>query len=426
MLRTFLNAWKVIDIRKKILFTLMIVLFYRVGIAIPVPYLDAAVLGQFLAENSSSIFQVFDLFSGGGFSQATFFAMGITPYINASIIIQLLTIVIPALERLAKEGEEGKRKINAITRYTTIAISLVQAFGMYLLLNRYTAVSTPGIFTACVIVLTFTAGSSLLMWMAEQINDLGIGNGISIILFVSIVSRGKELLLTVINYMKEGTLNWLTLLLVLVGAIAVVWFIVYITNAERRIPVQYAKKVVGRKMYGGQSTHIPIKVNMTGVLPVIFAMTFVSIPATIAAFLPAPAEGSFWAGILNAISTKSLPYAIIYLLLILFFSYFYATIQFNPVEVANNMKNNGGFIPGIRPGRPTVKFITKVLNKITLFGALFLGVIATLPILMENVFKLKNLSLGGTSMIIVVGVALETAKQLETQMLMRHYKGFLE
>ena len=426
MFRTFINAWKIADLRKKILFTLLIIFLYRVGsVAIPVPFLDPSVMSAFMEANSGTIFGMFDLLTGGAFANATLFAMSITPYINASIIIQLLTIVIPALERMAKEGQDGRKKLNRITRYLTVALGLLQGFGYYMILRAQGAVMNDGFFTATIIVLSFTAGTALIMWLAERINDNGIGNGISIILFISIISRGPSLVGAIIEYWKLGKLNFITLPLLVIAAVAIVWFIVYISDAERRIPVQYAKKVVGRKMYGGQSTHIPIKVNMTGVLPIIFAMTFVSIPSTIGMFFPQPAPGSFWYGFLQAIGTTSPLYAVIYLLLILFFSYFYATIQFNPVEVANNLKNNGGFIPGIRPGRPTTTFISKVLNKITLFGAIFLGIVAVIPILMQNVFKM-NIQMGGTTLIIIVGVALETARQLETQMMMRHYKGFLE
>ena len=426
MLQTFRNAWKIEEIRKKILFTLFMILLYRVGNAIPVPYVNVELLGKYFTQLESTVLGLVNVMSGGAFSSATIFALSIQPYINASIIIQLLCIAIPALERMAKdEGEEGKKKINNITRYSTVGIALLQGFGYYMLLRNNSMGSSPllaetGIWQAIVIILTFTAGSALVMWMGEQITEFGIGNGISMILFASIISRFPTNIITSITNISNGTLSWWAYLLMLLGALVLIVLIVVVTNAERRIPVQYSKRVVGRKQYGGQSTHLPMKVNMSGVLPVIFAQSIASIPATIAAF-----SGKT----LSWFDTTSLLYALVYFLLIIFFSYFYSTIQFNPIEVANNLKKNGGFIPGFRPGRPTSDFIHKVINKVTLFGAIYLSIIAVTPYLLShwsNVAKTSGVSLGGTSIIIVVGVALETVQALENQMLMRHYKGFLE
>lgn len=402
------------------------ILLYRVGNAIPVPYVNIELLGQYFTQLENTVLGLVNVMSGGAFSSATIFALSIQPYINASIIIQLLCIAIPALERLAKdEGEEGKKKINNITRYSTVGIALLQGFGYYMLLRNNSMGSQPllsetGIWQAIVIILTFTAGSALVMWMGEQITEFGIGNGISMVLFASIISRFPTNIITSITNIGNGTLQWWAYLLMLLGALVLIVLIVVVTNAERRIPVQYSKRVVGRKQYGGQSTHLPMKVNMSGVLPVIFAQSIASIPATIAAF---SGKELTW------FDTTSLLYALVYFLLIIFFSYFYSTIQFNPVEVANNLKRNGGFIPGYRPGKPTSEFIQKVLNKITLFGAIYLSIIAVTPYLLShwsNVAKTSGVSLGGTSIIIVVGVALETVQALENQMLMRHYKGFLE
>ena len=426
MLQTFRNAWKIEEIRKKILFTLFMILLYRVGNAIPVPYVNVELLGQYFTQLESTVLGLVNVMSGGAFSSATIFALSIQPYINASIIIQLLCIAIPALERMAKdEGEEGKKKINNITRYSTVGIALLQGFGYYMLLRNNSMGAQPllsetGVWQAIVIILTFTAGSALVMWMGEQITEFGIGNGISMILFASIVSRFPTQIITSVTNIGNGTLSWWAYLLTLIGALILIVLIVIVSNAERRIPVQYSKRVVGRKQYGGQSTHLPMKVNMSGVLPVIFAQSIASIPATIAAF---SGKQLTW------FDTTSLLYALVYFLLIIFFSYFYSTIQFNPIEVANNLKRNGGFIPGYRPGKPTSEFIQKVLNKITLFGAIYLSIIAVTPYLIShwsNVARTSGISLGGTSIIIVVGVALETVQALENQMLMRHYKGFLE
>ena len=427
MLQTLRNAWKVEEIRKKILFTLLIVLLYRLGNAIPVPYVNVSLLQNYFDTVQNTVLGLLDVMSGGAFSTATIFALSIQPYINASIIIQLLCIAIPALERLSKdEGEEGRKKIASITRYATVGIGLLQGFGYYMLIknnNFLVSYAQNNIWAAIVIILTFTSGSALIMWLGEQITEYGIGNGISMILFASIISRLPTSVITSIRNISTGSLEWWVALLVFLGALAIIVLIVYVNDAERRVPVQYAKRVVGRKMYGGQSTHLPMKVNMSGVMPIIFAQSIASVPATFAAF-----AGKTDGWVNTWFANNSIPYAIIYFLLIIFFAYFYSTIQFNPVEVANNLKKNGGYIPGFRPGKPTSEFIQKVLNKITLFGAIYLGIIAIVPILIShfsNAAALTGLSLGGTSIIIVVGVALETVRALEAQMLMRNYKGFL-
>ena len=444
MIKTLRNAWKLPELRNKILFVIFALLIFRLGAAIPVPYINTETLQTYMAANSGTIFGLLNTLSGSALSRATLFALSIQPYINASIIIQLLTIAIPALERLAKDGgEEGKKKIQAITRYTTLGIGLLQGFGYYTLIKSYDLLENTGIWAGVVIVLTFTAGAVFLMWLGEQITEHGVGNGISIILFTGIVSRGPALIRTLFtsvrNYFTD-TSGWTeealsrtikmhpaVCLLLIVGMLLLVIFIVFVSNAERKIPVQYAKRVVGRKMYGGQSTHIPIKVNLSGVLPIIFAQSIAMIPATIGMFVPSSrVEGSGWYNFLNFFNSTSTIYAIIYFLLILAFSYFYATIQFNPVEVANNLKKNGGFVPGFRPGRPTAEFLGRVLARLTFFGAIYLGIVAILPIIVERTTGIANLSIGGTSVIIVVGVALETVRMLEAQMLMRHYKGFLE
>lgn len=428
MLQTLRNAWRIEEIRNKILFTLLIILLYRLGNAIPVPYVNIAALQSYFAMLQNTVLGLLDVMSGGAFSSATIFALSIQPYINASIIMQLLCIAIPALERMQKEeGEEGKKKIAAITRYVTVAIGLLQGFGFYMLIKSNGILlpeAQSNIWAAIVIILTFTSGSALIMWLGEQITEHGIGNGISMILFASIISRLPSSLIRSIRNIIVGSLQWWVLLLMLLGALAIIVLIVFVNDSERRIPVQYAKRVVGRKMYGGQSTHLPMKVNMSGVMPIIFAQSIASVPATIAAF---SGKTSGWVN--TWFGTNSIPYAIIYFLLIIFFAYFYSTIQFNPVEVANNLKKNGGYIPGFRPGKPTSEFIQKVLNKITLFGAIYLGIIAVVPILVAHFSQsaaLTGISLGGTSIIIVVGVALETVRALEAQMLMRNYKGFLD
>ena len=426
MFTTLRNAWKIPELRKKILFTLFVLLIYRLGSCVPVPYINVDVLNNYYTQQlSNTVLGLYNAMSGSAFSNATVFALGIQPYINASIIIELLCIAIPALERLAKdEGEEGKKKIQKITRYTTVGLSLLMGIAYYIMLKnasaQYSILEQTSFVSGMVIVMTFMAGAAFLMWVGEQIDQFGIGNGISMILFAGIVSRVPSMVGSLFS------LRWYVAILMVVGMLAIVMFIVFISNSERRIPVQYAKRVVGRKMYGGQSTNLPIKVNMSGVLPIIFAQSIATLPATIMAFVGAPASG-FWAWMNTYVfDTKSAVYIIVYFFLIIAFSYFYATIQFNPIEIANNLKKNGGFIPGFRPGKPTSDFIFKVINKITLFGALYLAVIALLPIIVGIIIKDTTLSIGGTSVIIVVGVALETVKSLEAQMLMRHYKGFLE
>ena len=426
MIQTIRKAWGIPELRKKILFTLMILVIYRIGSAIPVPYVNVEMLSNYLDSMGTTILGLYNVMSGGAFAQATVFALGIQPYINSSIIIQLLTVAIPALERLQRDGgEEGKKKIQSITRYSTVAIAFLQALGYYFIMKRYGILNQDNLWVALVIMISWVAGSSFLMWLGEQCNEFGVGNGISMILFAGIISRVPTMVSSMYSSLLTGTMAWWTILLILVGVLALIVLIVFVNDAERRIPVQYAKRQVGRKMYGGQSSNLPMKVNMSGVLPIIFAQSIATIPATIGAFLPAPAEGTFGYAVLNAIDSKSVLYLIIYFLLIIGFSYFYASIQFNPIEISNNLKRNGGFIPGFRPGRPTSDFIAKVLNKITLFGALYLGVVAILPLLADK-FTKTSLGIGGTSVIIVVGVALETVQALENQMLMRQYKGFLD
>ena len=428
MLQTLRNAWKIEELRKKILFTLLIVLLYRLGNAIPVPYVNVAALQTYFRTLESTVLGLYNVMSGGAFSQATIFALSIQPYINASIIIQLLCIAIPALERLSKEeGEEGRKKIASITRYATVGIGLLMGFAYYMLIRNNQLLvpeAQNSIWAAVVVVLTFTSGSALIMWLGEQITEFGIGNGISIILFASIVSRLPVSIITSVRNVIGGSLKWWSAVLMFLGALAIIVLIVFVNDAERRIPVQYAKRVVGRKMYGGQSTHLPMKVNMSGVMPIIFAQSIASLPATIAALAGGGTDNWF----MRLFDTTSIAYAIIYFLLILFFAYFYSTIQFNPIEVANNLKKNGGYIPGFRPGKPTSEYIQKVLNKVTLFGAIYLGIIAVVPILVahfSDAARLTGISLGGTSIIIAVGVALETVRALEAQMIMRNYKGFL-
>ena len=426
MIQTIRKAWGIPELQKKIVFTLLILLIYRIGSAIPVPYVDTATLKSYLDGMGTTILGLYNVMSGGAFQMATVFALGIQPYINSSIIIQLLTVAIPALERMARDGgEEGKRKIQSITRYATVGIALLQALGYYWIMSSNNILTNDSIWAALVIIVAFVAGSSFLMWLGEQCNEFGVGNGISMILFAGIISRIPSMVSTIYYSITSGTLFWPWVILIVVGILLLVVLIVFVSDAERRIPVQYAKRQVGRKMYGGQSSNLPMKVNMSGVLPVIFAQSIASIPATIGAFLPAPAEGSFWAALLNAIDTKSVLYMIVYFLMIIGFSYFYATIQFNPIEISNNLKRNGGFIPGFRPGKPTSDFIAKVLSKITLFGAIYLGIVAIVPLLADKFLPI-TVGIGGTSVIIVVGVALETVNALESQMLMRQYKGFLE
>ena len=440
MIQTIRNAWRVPELKKKMLFTIMALLIFRLGSAIPVPYIDGNALQQYLDSQSGTILSLMNAMNGSAFSMATVFALSIQPYINSSIIIQLLTVAIPALERLQREGgEEGKKKIQSITRYSTVAIAFLQALGYYFIMKRANILTQDNVWVALVIMVSWVAGSSFLMWLGEQCNEFGVGNGISMILMAGIISRVpsmmQQLYYYVVNWNTNRTggtlpatavaMNPFVVALIVVGILALVVLIVFVNDAERRIPVQYAKRQVGRKMYGGQSSTLPMKVNMSGVLPIIFAQSIATIPATIGAFLPAPTEGSFGYAVLNAIDSKSFLYLVIYFVLIIGFSYFYASIQFNPVEISNNLKRNGGFIPGFRPGKPTSDFIARVLNKITLFGAIYLGIVAILPLLVDK-FTAASIGIGGTSVIIVVGVALETVQALENQMLMRQYKGFLD
>lgn len=428
MIQTIRKAWGVPELRKKIVFTLLILLIFRIGNAIPVPYINTTLLGNYLDSMSGTVLGLYNVMSGGAFAEATVFALGVQPYINSSIIIQLLTIAVPALERLARDGgEAGKKKIASITRYATVAIALLQGFGYYMICKNYNILEQQGIWPALVIIVSFVAGSSFVMWLGEQVNEFGVGNGISIILFAGILSRVPNMVTMGASYIRtKGSIGCLWIALLIVGMLAMVVLIVHVNEAERRIPVQYAKRQVGRKMYGGQASTLPMKVNMSGVLPIIFAQTIASLPATIWAFVGIPEEGTVGRSIYNAIDTKSVLYLIVYFLMIIGFSYFYATIQFNPVEISNNLKRNGGFIPGFRPGKPTSDFIAKVLNKVTLFGAIYLGIVAICPLIVGKLLGNSGLAIGGTSVIIVVGVALETVRALESQMMMRQYKGFLE
>ena len=468
MIQTIRKAWGIPELRKKIIFTLLILLIFRIGNAITVPYIDKGALALQLQSMGSTYFGLLNTISGGAFAMATVFALSIQPYINSSIIIQLLTVAIPALERLARDGgEEGKKKIQSITRYTTVAIAILQAVGYYFMIKRYNLLETgaEGVWPALVIIVTLIAGSSFVMWMGEQVNEFGVGNGISIILFAGILARvpsmisgmvkgiqtwssirsgaltaeglkasyqaaysyySEEQIQTMVDSTMSGAISPLGLILLLVGILALIVFIVFINDAERRIPVQYAKRQVGRKMYGGQSSNLPMKVSMAGVLPVIFAQSIASLPITVWSFIGVPQKGTVSYSIYQAIDTKSVVYMVVYFVMIIGFSYFYSSIQFNPVEIANNLKKQGGFIPGFRPGKPTVDFIKKVLNKITLFGAIYLGIVAICPLIAGKLIGNNSVAIGGTSVIIVVGVALETVKALESQMLMRQYKGFLE
>ena len=435
MFNTLKNAWKIPDLRKKLLFALLIIIAFRFGSVVPVPFLDASALSEIMASANETALGYVNMLTGGAFANATLFAMGITPYINSSIIIQLLTVAIPPLERMAKEGEEGRRKIAAITRYVTVALGLIQGTAYYFFLkNSGVTLYNEGfsaVFSAVIIILAFTAGTALIMWMGEQINQKGVGNGISIILFAGIVARLPVTVGQVWSYFSAAMQSpesysqyFIFAPLFVILFLAVIWVIVFMNDSERRIPVQYAKKVVGRKVYGGQSTFLPIKVTMSGVMPVIFASAILSIPSTIRMFITNPS--GFWEGFFNAFSTSGWLYSVLYLLLIIMFAYFYMTIQYNPIEMANNLRANNGTIPGIRPGRPTAEFISKILSKVTLIGAIFLAVVAILPIIYGNLTGMHGLTMGGTSVIIMVGVALETVKQIESQMMMRHYKGFLD
>ena len=441
MFQTFRNAWKIEELRKRILFTLLILLIFRLGAAIVVPFIDASVLEASVSASSGTIFSFFDMMTGGSFSNATVFALGVTPYINASIIINLLQVVIPALEEMSKEGEEGRKKIEMITRYTAVGLSALLSVVYYFYVRRQGALmyktGFAGWFTAIVVVLCFTAGAMVIMWLGERIDDKGVGSGISLLIFTGIVANLIRVFPQIVIYFKmaAGTyeiapglayparpIYFVLIPLVIIMFFAMFVLIVVTNAAERRIPIMYAKRVVGRKQYGGQNTHIPIKVNMTGVLPVIFASALLSVPATIKDLFNIDTGG--WAKFLGFFSSNSWGYAILYALLIVGFNYFYTAVQYNPVEMANNLRKNAGSIPGIRPGKPTSDFISKVISKITLIGAIFLVLVAILPIII-SITTGMNISLGGTSVLIIVGVALEVSNNLESYMLMRHHKGFL-
>lgn len=434
MLKTIRNAWSIPDLRKKLLFTLMIIIVFRIGSVIPVPFLDMSALATAMngMNEGNTMLAYLNTLSGGAFANATLFAMGVTPYINSSIIMQLLTVAIPPLERMAKEGEAGRRKIGTITRYVTVGLGLVQGGAYWYYLHKSgVTVYTEGfslVFSAIVIILVFTAGTALMMWLGEQINTNGIGNGISILLFAGIVAQLPYTLSMLGQFWKlagEGSTQFYFLVpLWIVIFVATVWVITFMQDSERRIPIQYAKRVVGRKMYGGQSSHLPIKVALGGVLPIIFASSILSIPGTINLF--AKVKDGFWGAFFNAFDTSGWLYNVLYFILIIMFAYFYTTIQYNPIEMANNLKSNNGTIPGIRPGAPTADYIRNILSRITLIGALFLAVIALVPSIYGSATGMGRMAIGGTSIIILVGVALETVKQLESQMMMRHYKGFLD
>ncbi len=431
MLSTLKQAWKIEDLRKKILYTLMMLLIFRIGVAIPVPFMSPDALSA-LVTQTGSLLGYFDMLTGGAFSQATLFALSVQPYITASIIVNLLTVAIPALERLAKEGDSGRKKLQKITRWAGAGLAFVLAIMYYFLLRSQNALTYTsgfeGIFSAIVIILAFTAGAVLIMWMGEQIDRKGIGNGLSILIFAGIVSGLPSIISSIGQYLELAAngnpMIYIYLPIIGILALVAVAFVVVLAAAERRIPVQYAKRVVGRKMFGGQSTFIPIKVNMSGVMPIIFASAIVSIPGTISAFAQ-PSPDSTLGQILATFNYNGFAYAIIYLLLIVGFNYFYVSMQYNPIEIANNLRKNNGTIPGIRPGKPTSDFIIKVLSKITFIGAIFLATVAVGPIILGNITGI-NLQLGGTSLLIVVGVALDTVRQIESYLTMRHHKGFLE
>ena len=431
MFRTFLNAFKIPELKKKLLFTGLILVLYRIGACLPVPFVEASTLTQQMELYSGSAFSLLNLFSGNSFTQSTLFALGVSPYITASIVVQLLTVAFP---KLAGAGEEGKKRMQNLTRYMSIGVSLVTAIGYYMLVKNNGAIMDghDTFFFAVIIVACYCAGASLVMWLGEMINAHGIGNGISLILFANIISGVPAIINMLFNTVVDEPLwgsifVFFSVLLML----ALIWLVIYISDSERRIPVMYAKKVVGRKMYGGQNTSLPIKLNMTGVMPIIFANAIVSIPSTIRMFVT-PTKGTFWDKFFNAFTTESWVYAVLSLVLIIAFAYFYSAISFNPIEVASNMQKNGGSIPGIRPGRATSDFITKVVSRITFIGALYLAVIAVLPVVIQLIlsifsdYSIAAFAFGGTSIIIVVGVILETTREIEAQMTMRHYKGFLE
>lgn len=439
MFETIKNAWKLPDLKKRICFTLLIIVVFRFGAALPVPFLDASVMQGF---GDGNLLGFLNMLTGGAFQNATLFALSISPYITASIVVQLLAVAIPALEQMSKEGAEGRKRLNKISRYVTIALALIQSYAYYRMLDSRGAVMDGGntfgnVLICLTIVAMFTAGAMICVWLGEQIDDRGIGNGISMILFAGIVSRGSSVVVMMWQYLVLGYENLVAgatasglRYLIGVPALVVIFviligFIVLMTKAERKIPIQYAKRVVGRKMYGGQSSYIPVNVNMSGVMPIIFASSLMAIPGTIAAFIQ-PEEGSFWASFLQIFNYNSGFYAFLYFILIIAFAYFYVAIQYNPVEMANNLRKNNGAIPGIRPGKPTSDFIGRIISKVTLLGAMFCAVVAILPIGIAALTNIQGVSLGGTTIIIIVGVALDTVKQLESEMMMRHYKGFLE
>lgn len=437
MLKTFINAWKIADLRKKIIYTVFILFLFRLGCAIPVPFIDITQDGGLVGDSTGTFLNYLSMMTGDAFNYGRVFALGITPYINSSIILQLLAVAIPALEKLSHD-EEGRKKMASITRYVTIGLAVMQSVAYYVYLyssgNMLTPVKSKGwaVLQAIFIVAILTAGSALVMWLGEQINEKGIGNGISLILFAGIVSRVPSILYTLAaKPYYQGSWFYLVSPLAIISLLAMIVYICWMDAAERRIPVQYAKRVVGRKMYGGQSSNIPIKVNMSGVLPVIFASSILSLPPTVEMFISNKiSEDSFWNTFFGWFKASSWVYGIIYFLLIIFFAYFYASIQYNPVEMANNLSKNSGMIPGIRSGRPTADYIAKVISKIVLLGALMLSVVALYPIIFSQITTAVGYSvdvtIGGTSIIILVGVALETVQQIESQMMMRHYKGFLD
>ncbi len=429
MLQTLRNAWKIPELRKKMLYTLLLLVVFRLGSYIPVPGLTAEAVAGLMGGFSDGMQGLLNNFSGGALERGSIFAMSISPYINASIILQLLTVAIPALERLAKEGEEGRKKISSYTRYGTVILGFLQATGLYFGLR--TGMEGNAFMNYVVVTLSLTAGTAFLMWLGEEITERGIGNGISLLIFTGIVSRGpamiQSLRATLITSEGMSIQSVITLIAVVAVAVLAIALVVLMNDAERRIPVQYAKRVVGRKMYGGQSTHIPVKLAMAGVMPIIFAVSIMSFPQTINMFINGDGTPTgFWGVVLSLFRQTHPFYIVVYFLLVVFFTYFYTAIQFNPIEISNNMKKNGGFVPGIRPGKPTSDFIARIVSKITLFGSIYLAVIAIFPILLAFVPNLGGISIGGTSLLITVGVALETVKQMESQMLMRHYKGFLE
>jgi len=418
VLSSLASAWKLSDLRRKILFTMAMLLVFRVGVHIPVPGINTDVIADLISKGQ--LLGFFDIISGGAFKNFSIFAMSITPYINASIIMNLLTVVIPYFERLAKEGEEGRKKMSEYTRYGTVILGFVQAFGISVGLRS--AIINPGWVSTITIALSLTAGTAFLMWLGELITEKGIGNGISLIIFAGIVSRVPSGIVSVYQYLSAGTTNIFVIIIFAIVGLAAIAGIVAVNEGQRRIPVQYAKRVVGRKVYGGQSTHVPLRVNQAGVIPIIFAISMMMFPGTIASWFP---DNGVAVWITNFFDFRTIWYNILYALLIIFFTYFYTAVSFNPADISDNLKKYGGFIPGLRPGRPTTEYIQKVMNRITLAGALFLAAIAVLPSILMSATNLP-LYFGGTSLLIVVGVALDTMKQIESNLLMRHYQGFLK